>query len=96
MSMILHINFTEFSLENLSVNDPILLWGEPGTDGTIMKIGDGMTPWSQLESLPMPSKGAIPHGVDFRYVISVNDPLCGNKYDRSIIDVGQFSNIENV
>lgn len=84
--MILKINYTLFSPETVATSDPVLSFGEPGTDGEVLKIGQGVLPWSQLPSYPMPLKGEIPEGIDPRYVVAVNDPLCGNKYDRPIAE----------
>lgn len=41
------------SSETWSKNNPILAYGEPGyqLDGNRLKIGDGVTPWNQLEYL---------------------------------------------
>ena len=79
--MILEIRYTFYDDQALATSDPILLFGEPGTNGKIMKIGDGMSTWSQLPSLSIPNKGDIPSNVSFQYVESRYDPLCGNKYD---------------
>lgn len=92
MSIVLQIMYTYIGPEMAENLQYVPALGEPVTDGSVFKIGNGITPWAFLGERPVPKHGEIPSDMSLQYTTTVHDPLCRNKHESVNTDVSAIIN----
>ena len=92
MSVILQLKYNQVPPEAAMSSEFIPNCGEPLVYDNKFKVGNGVSCWQSLPEQPFPLKGEVPPNVDFKYVETVSDPLCGGMRELPNIDVSSIIN----